>query len=203
MGPFDLTEFQSHVRELQSQLDRAGQAELASWGMRAGEQGLPISELIRCVLTAQTPVPSETLEIVADAHVLGALRRQRRQLMTEHVTPIIAAGRSVIAFLAGPPRREILDRDIPLLLQQGIGRRSTSVVLDVSCVNPLDDLLLHTLAGYAKLELPSPPFRLVSGVEPESEFCLRCSKLAGRKVDFIRHVGAILTRHNFDPSHDP
>jgi hypothetical protein len=164
-------------------------ARVAALARRAGEHGLPASQVL-----AMTP--PAVLGLVADAHQSGALLRRDRWHEAQRRTAIVETDAAVVGFFSGPPSRPVLDRDLPVVLQRAIGRQAAWAVADVGSVAPHDELLAHTLAGWLALDVPTPPRRVVSGVDGDSELAHRCRKLTGTSLHFTPHVGPLLTQRD-------
>ena len=94
----------------------------------------------------------ELVRILADAHALGALEREkaRARRARQAAAPVLCLPkRAVVGFVADTADADLLDGVMARVLRECAGRGVKEAVLDVAGSRREDELLHRTIAGFA------------------------------------------------------
>lgn len=139
---------------------------VALYGRALGAEGRPASAAVMQVTLldrlyrAQGPISpalaatlDEMLRVIADAHDLGASQRLRQRQLRglKEWSPVLRwADRAVIGFLVGGMEAELVDAIFGRVLRECAGTGVEHAVIDVFGAPPDDELLHHTVRGFAE-----------------------------------------------------
>jgi len=153
----------SHWLALLAEPDRASRHELhklaAFHARQLGVDGRPASAAIGQVLELGRVLEShdsELLEIVADAHALGAEERARaahEQVLRDRAPLVRLGGGRILGFLIGPMSPDLMDAMLGRLLREAAMVEATHAILDLGSAEEDDDRLHRTLDGFLRTKV--------------------------------------------------
>lgn len=132
-----------------------------------------------------TRLRDELLRTAADAHALGVATRVERahRVDARNRVPVVALGREVVAtFLSGRPDGPTLDVALDRAFRRAVATGARFSVIDVSCVEGADDVLIRTLRGIGGVGLPPALRVVVTGANEALAAALSDPRLEGVEI---------------------
>jgi hypothetical protein len=136
------------------------------------------------------------LRTAANAHAVGVASRATRYYRERAGAnvPVVAVGSGIVAvFPSGRPDGPMLDLALDRAFRRAVATGARFLVIDVSCMERIDDVLIRTLGGIPAVGLPEALSVVVTGANVELREAL--SRSLADRVDVVDSLARWLEAH--------